>query len=210
MENYENKLLGIVPIPTERVTSTIQLSELMEYVSIHASGEFEIAIRSLVQKLPFGITNWPSFDAYVEDWYLVEVTPFHYNLFYCERGGHDLRVTCSNFMDAAFEVFKIMIPSFTRTSNLIAAKMDHLADQRLLIWLRMSSEIYHMYQINELFGRRMAVTNIAWMSEELVRMGVADHPATAFRKKEHILKGLTLSGFPLEQANEIYNRIDAG
>ncbi|MFH2040372.1 MAG: hypothetical protein ABIJ65_13155 [Chloroflexota bacterium] len=209
MENYEKKLLEIVPLPTERVSGVIQSSELMEYVSIQNAEEMENAIRSLVQKLPFGISFWPSFDSYIDDWYKVEVTPFRYNIFYCERGGYDLRFTCSNFFDAAFEVFKIMIPSYTRTSRLIAAKLDQIADQRLLIWLRMSSEIYHMHQINELFGRRMAVANIAWMSEELVRMGVADHPATAFRKKEHILKGLTLSGYPLEQANEIYNRIDA-
>ena len=207
MENYESKLLGLDPIPTARVTSTVKLSELMKYVSVRETEEFEKTIRSLAQKLPFRVSEWPSFDAYVEDWYKVETTQFQFKIFYCERGGYDLRVSCDNFFDAAYEVFKIVIPSFTRSAGLLAARLDHIADQRLLIWLRMSSEIYHMQQINDLLGRRMAAYNVAWMSEELVRMGVADHPGTAFRKKDHILKGLTLSGYPLEQANEIYDRM---
>jgi hypothetical protein len=210
MENYESKLLGIDPIPTERVISTIKLSDLMGYVSIRDTEGFKKAIQTLALKLPFYIRNWPGFETYVEDWFNVEVTRFRYNFYYCERGGVDLRVSCNDFIDAAFEVFKIAMPLLTRTAGVLAAKLDPIADQRLLIWLRMSSEIYHMQQINDLFGRRMAVANLAWMSEELVRMGVASDPGAAFGKKGHILKGLTLSGYPLEQADEIYNRMESG
>jgi len=68
----------------------------------------------------------------------------------------------------------------------------------------MSSEIYHLFQINKHFGIRRLNSNVAWMCEELVRMGVFQNTSDAFKSKAHIQKGLILSGLPSDFALSLY------
>jgi hypothetical protein len=109
-----------------------------------------------------------------------------------------------------FEIFRIIAPGYTKSASAIATNLDRLADQRLLIWLRMSSEIFHMYQVNDYFGLRVATLNVAWMCQELVRMGVFPNEAKAFASKKHILKGLTISGMPYGDAGRIIHQLRDG
>ncbi len=207
MENYLDKLFSLHPEELEAPKTTIPYGELLKLIPIKDPTHFEKALKDLTRGVPFQTGSWPSFGNYVEDWYMVELSEFCYNLRYCERGGTDLRSKCENIIDLVFETLRIVAPLHTQAASTLAAGLDRLADQRLLIWLRMSSEIYHMYQVNEYFGLRVAVYNVQWMCEELVRMGVFLKGAEAFESKEHILKGLTISGMPKPYASGILQQL---
>jgi hypothetical protein len=207
MENYEKKLLSIKVTESQLKENTFSVAELISFSLIKNIKDFETAILSLVKRLPFQISKLPSFGLYVEDWFKIEVNMYGYELIYCERGSYDKREKCENFFEIAYEIFRIISPTFTKPAEDIASTLDKIVDQRLMIWLQMSSEIYHMFLINKFYGYKTATQNITWMCEELVRMGVADNLENAFNKKDHIIKGITLSGFPISNANEIYKKL---
>lgn len=207
MENYLNKLLALQPQVLDEPKASITYSNLIPSTSIHEPSLFEIAIKKLAEELPFKTNNFPSFGQYIEDWCMVELSEFKRNILYCERGGYDLRSKCVDEIDLAFEIFRIVMPAFTSSASEIAKNLDRLADQRLLIWLRMSSEIYQMYQINQYFGLRVATYNVTWMCEELVRMGVFTNESEAFANEEYIRKGLMLSGMPSQFARNLLSSI---
>jgi hypothetical protein len=207
MENYIDKLLSLQAQVLDSPKTSIPYDKLLELVSIHEPTLFEKAIQKLAKDLPFETHSWPRFGRYVEDWYMVELSEFKYNLLYCERGGYELRNKCANVIDLVFEILRIVAPGYTEVANTIAANLDRMADQRLLIWLRMSSEIFHMYQVNNYFGLRVATHNVTWMCEELVRMGVFSNESDAFESEEHILKGLMLSGLPNEYARRVIHQL---
>ena len=138
---------------------------------------------------------------------MVELSEFRYNLLYCERGSSELRNKCANVIDLVFEILRIVAPGYTEAASTIAASLDRMADQRLLIWLSMSSEIFHMYQVNKYFGLRAAAYNVTWMCEELVRMGVFSNESEAFESEEHILKGLMISGLPNQYARRVIHEL---
>ena len=207
MENYENKLLSLQVQVMEPPKTSIPYGKLLALVSITESALLEKALKELAQDLPFKTNSWPSFGGYVEDWYMVELSEFKRNLLYCERGGYDLRHKCANGIDLVFEIVRIVLPGYTEAARSVAAGLDRMADQRLLLWLQMSSEIYHMYQVNEYFGLRVATYNVTWMCQELVRMGVFANETEAFESEEHLLKGLMSSGMPDEFARRLLHQL---
>jgi hypothetical protein len=207
MENYVDKLLSLQAQVLDSPKASIPYGKLVKLVSIDEPALLEKAIKKLAQDLPFETSSWPRFGHYVEDWYMVELSEFKCNLLYCERGGYELRNKCANVIDLVFEILRIVAPSYTEAASTIAASLDHLADQRLLIWLHMSSEIFYMHQVNEYFGLRMATYNVTWMCEELVRMGVFSNESDALKSEKHILKGLMISGMPKEDANRLIQHL---
>lgn len=207
MENYENKLLSIKTIESTLYENSISSTELISFSSVRNIEDFEKVIHDLTKRLPFRIDKLPSFGLYVDDWYKIEVNQYEYKLIYCERGNNDIREKRNSFFDIAYEVFRITCPSLTEPAEEIATKLDRIIDQRLMIWLQMSSEIYYMFVINKFYGYKSAIKNITWMCEELVRMGVAENLQSSISKKDHIIKGITLSGIPFSKANEIYNKL---
>jgi hypothetical protein len=207
MENYEKKLLSIKVTECPLNESIFSVAELISFSLIKNIKDFETTILSLVKRLPFQISKLPSFGLYVEDWFKIEVNMYGYELIYCERGSYDTREKCEKFIDIAYEIFRIISPTLTKPSEDIALTLDKIVDQRLMIWLKLSSEIYHMFLINRFYGYKSATKNITWMCEELVRMGVADNLENAFNKKDHMIKGITLSGLPISIANEIYYKL---
>jgi hypothetical protein len=207
MENYATKLLSLQAQVLAPPKTSISYSKLLELVAIDEPAVLEKAIKKLAQELPFETHAWPGFGHYVEDWYMVELSEFKCNLLYCERGGYDLRNKCANVIDLVFEILRIVAPGYTEAASTIAASLDHLADQRLLIWLQMSSEIYHMHQVNQYFGNRVATYNVTWMCEELVRMGVFSTESEAFESEICILKGLMISGMPNEYARTLLQQL---
>jgi len=207
LENYEKKLLSIKVTESPLNESIFSVAELISFSLIKNTKDFETTIVSLVRRLPFQVPKLPSFGLYVEDWFKIEVNLYGYELIYCERGNYDIRERSDNFFDITFEIFRIISPSLTESAKNIASTIDKIEDQRLLIWLQMSSEIYYMFKINEFYGYKSSTKNITWMCEELVRMGVAENLQNAFNKKDHIIKGITLSGIPITKANEIYNKL---
>lgn len=207
MENYIDKLFSLQPHVLDSPKTSSPYGGLLKFAPIRDPILFEKALKELATSLPFKAGSWPSFDGYVEDWYVVELNEFRCNLHYCERGGYDLRNKCANVIDLVFEIFRIISPGYTQAASALAAGLDHLADQRLLIWLRMSSEIYHMVQVNEYFGLRTATYNVTWMCEELVRMGVFSDETEAFKSTQHMLKGLMLSGMPGDDANRLLRQL---
>jgi hypothetical protein len=209
MENYVDKLLSLQAQVLDSPKTSIPYGKLLKLTSIKEPALLETAMKQLAQDLPFKATSWPSFGKYVEDWYMVELSEFKCNLLYCERGGYDLRHKCTNVIDLVFEILRIVVPGYTEAARSIAASLDRIADQRLLIWLRMSSEIFYMVQVNEYFGLRVATYNVTWMCEELVRMGVFASEAEAFESEKHILKGLTISGMPYEYARRLLHKLKA-
>jgi hypothetical protein len=205
MKNYVSKLLSLEPSSYSVPKGSLSYGDLLELSPLREVALFEKKIRALAKKLPFKTSSWPSFGGYREDWFKVSVSEFDFQLSYCERGSCGLRANCETPIDLAFEIFKIVSPTYTRGGETIAAKLDRIADQRMLIWLEMSSEVFHMFQINKSFGVRAAARNITWMCEELVRMGVFASPTEAFNEEAHAINGLMLSGLPKEEAINILN-----
>jgi hypothetical protein len=107
----------------------------------------------------------------------------------------------------SYQILNVVSPSLTPSASKAAHNLDAIKEQRLLIWLHMSSKIFHMYQANSYFGTRMLHTNVTWMCEELVRMGVFSNPKDAFQSKKHILHGLMLSGLPKSMASTLYEEL---
>jgi hypothetical protein len=207
MENYAEKLLSLQAQVLEPPKTSVPFGRLMKLASMEEPTLLEKAIKKLAQDLPFQVSSWPGFGQYVEDWYMVELSEFKCNLLYCERGGYELRNKCEDVIDLVFEILRIVTPVYTESARTIAASLDRIADQRLLIWLRMSSEIFYMYQVNEYFGLRLAAYNVTWMCEELVRMGVYSNESDALEDQKYILKGLMISGMPMEYANRLLQQL---
>jgi len=206
--SYEAKLLSITADELPSPKGSIPFSELVGLVSIRSKGAYEQELRKLARKLPYKTDLWPSFGQYVEDWYRVEIGQFKRQLQYCERGGCDVREDCENLIDLSYHILTIVSPGLTSSASRVAESLDRIKDQRLLIWLRMSSEIFHMYQVNSYFGERMLNANVAWMCEELVRMGIFKTPYDAFKSQRHILQGLMLSGLPKSTASKLYQELE--
>ncbi|BCE03521.1 hypothetical protein [Marinicellulosiphila megalodicopiae] len=207
MENYESKLLSINTDEVPLIKDCIAYAEFSFLESIKTTDAYECALRKLAEKLPYKTFSWPSFGQYREDWYRVEVGEFRHELQYCERGSCQVRESFENLIDLSYQILKIVSCSLTPSSIKIAEALDRIKDQRLLIWLRMSSEICHMFQINHNFGMRMLKANVTWMCEELVRMRVFNKPADAFKSEKHIVQGLTLSGLSKSAASQLYNEL---
>ena len=204
MENYESQLLSVNTDEMPLTNDCIPYADFSSLLSIKTVDAYERALRDLAKKLPYKTSAWPSFGQYNEDWYRVEVGEFKRELQYCERGSCRVRESCKNLIDLSYQILNIVSPSLTLSALKVAETLDQIEDQRLLIWLHMSSEIFHMYQINSYFGIRMLNKNVAWMCEELVRMGVFGNTADAFKSEKHIIQGLMLSGLPKYTASALY------
>lgn len=204
MKSYEAKLLSLIademPIPI----ANIPYASLSILLLLNDNDGYEHSIRKLADKLPYKLSAWPVFGQYVDDWYRVEVNEFKQQLQYCERGSCNNVADCEDNIDLSYRIFGIVSPSLTSSALKIANVLDRIEDQRLLIWLQMSSEIFHMYQVNQYFGMRKLNSNVGWMCEELVRMGIFDNPLDAIHSSNHILKGLMLSGLPKSMALKLY------
>ena len=204
MENYEAKFLSVTTDEMPSPKGCIPYADFASLVSIKTVDAYERELRNLAKKLPYKTTSWPSFGQYNEDWYRVEVGEFKRELQYCERGSCQVRESCENLIELSYQILNIVSPSLTQSASKVAETLHRIKDQRLLIWLRISSEIFHMYQINNYFGIRMLSANVAWMCEELVRMGVFGNTADAFKSERHIIQGLMLSGLPKSTASTLY------
>lgn len=204
---YESKLLSLtveeLPIPK----SFIPYANLSALLSIEKIDIYENELRKLAKRLPYETTSWPSFGEYVENHIRVNINAFQYHLLHCERGSCQVIEDCKNIIDLSYQILKIVSPSKTPSALKIAESLDRILDQRLLIWLSMSSEIFYMYNVNKYFGTRALYTNVTWMCEELVRMGVFEDAFTAFCSKKHIVHGLTLSGLPKSTASKFYEEL---
>jgi hypothetical protein len=207
MENYLEKLLSLRPEELDPPQAALPYGEFLKLLPINDPLLFGRVLRDLAKRLPFATASWPSFGIYFEEVYMVKLTEFRSDLLYCERGGTDLRRRCANRIDLAYEILRIAAPDLTPTALPLAQGLDHLADQRLLIWLRMSSAIHHMFQVNEVFGLRAAAEDVQWMCAELVRMGVFADETQAFEDREVVQKGLTLSGMPAAFAGDLLRRL---
>jgi hypothetical protein len=207
MENYEAKLLSIKSEELSLPKGNILFGDLIELVSIKNNDAYERSLKKLAIQLPYQTSLWPSFGKYCEDWYKVEVGEFKRQLLYCERGSCTVREDCQNLIDLSYHILNIVSPGFTPSAVRISENLDRIKDQRLLIWLGRSSEIYHMYQVNQYFGVRMLNANVAWMCEELVRMGVFKWASDAFKSEWHIVQGLRLSGLPKGFALNLYQEL---
>ncbi|NLR91731.1 hypothetical protein [Flammeovirga agarivorans] len=207
MKNYEEQLLSISAEELPKPMSILPYQELITLTSIQSSKDYEIELIKLSEKLPFKISKLPTFGGYSEDWFNVEVNGFKHQLQYCERGSLDILKDCHNQLELFFEILNAVIPSFTSSAIEIANTLDVIKDQRLLIWLRMSSKIYFMYQVNHFFGKSMLTQNVTWMCQELVRMGIFETEKQAFNSKEHIIKGICLCGTPNDMAESLYHEL---
>lgn len=210
MENYSEKLFSLQPALLDPPVTSLPLGEFVKMVSIKDPLVFEEALKRLAKALPFETHSWPAFGTYRDDDHMVELSEFKCNLLYCERGGTGLRAKCDNLIDLSYEILRVVAPALTQSAAELAAGLDRFADQRLMIWLRMSSEIYHMHQVNRSFGLRAATSNVTWMCQEWVRMGVFASEAAAFASDPHLLKGLTLSGMPNEAAALLLHALKYG
>lgn len=207
MENYESKLLSITTDEMPLTESCIPYADFSSLLSINIVETYEQELRQLAKKLPYKTSSWPSFGQYHEDSYRVELDEFKRELQYCERGHCDARENCENLIDLSYHILKIVSPGLTPSALKVAETLDQIQDQRLLIWLNMSSEIFHMYQINSYFGVRTLHANVTWMCEELVRMGVFSNTDEAFKSEKHIVQGLMLSGLPKSTASRLYQEL---
>lgn len=207
MENYEAQLLSITTDEMLPPKGNIPYADLSALVSIKTTDAYERGLRKVAEKLPYSTESWPSFGLYVEDWYKVEVSEFKRQLQYCERGSCQVREDCENLIDLSYQILSVVSPGLTSSASKVAEGLDRIKDQRLLIWLRMSSEIFHMYQVNKYFGTRMLNANVTWMCEELVRMKVFSNTSEAFKSEKHILQGLMLSGMPKSMAAVLYHEL---
>jgi len=207
MENYESKLLSVITDEMPLTKGCIPYADFSSLVSIKTVDAYERALHDLAKKLPYKMSSWPSFGQYSEDWFRVEVGEFKRELQYCERGSCQVIERCENLIDLSYQILNIASPRLTPSAVKVADTLDQIKDQRLLIWLRMSSKIYHMYLINSYFGIRMLNANVTWMCEELVRMGIFGNTSDAFKSEMHIVKGLMLSGLPKSAASSLYQEL---
>jgi len=207
MKNYETKFLSTVSDEMHFSRCCIPYADLASLVTLEAADAYERALRELANQLPCKTSSWPSFGGYPDAGYRVELGPLKYQLQFRERGSLGVVANCKNIIDLSYHVFKIVLPRFTPSASNVAESLHRIHDQRLLIWLAMSSEIFHMYQINNNFGSRVLNSNVSWMCTELVRMGVYDNVADSFESEKHILQGLTLSGMPKSEAQVFYQEL---
>lgn len=207
MENYEAQLLSITTEEMSIPRGSITYADLSVLISIKNTEAYDRELRKLARKLPYKTSSWPGFGQYVEDWYKVQVGEFERQLQYCERGRCQVREDCENLIDLSYHILNIVSPSLTPSASKAAESLDRIKDQRLLIWLRMSSKLFYMYQVNKYFGTRMLNSNVTWMCDELVRMGVFDNTSAALKSEKHILKGLMLSGLPENTASMLYQEL---
>ena len=209
MQNYVEKLLELDPIQPIYTPNSAPLQLLTAYKATGDAKVLEAMLRALAQRLPYFLGQWPSFSDYEDDWYLVQATFLHFDVVYCERGGLDKRKTGLNFVEVTYEIFKIAQPIYSREAETLAAALERINDQRLLIWLRMASQIKHMFEVNHHFGWRSFYANVMWMCEELVRMGVCNTAAEGFEQREVIIHALKIGGLPEEVAQSMYEQASA-
>lgn len=204
---YGAQLLSLsmekLPLPK----SSIPYSDLSILIPIKDIHTYEYELKKLAQKLPYGTKSWPSFGQYVEDRCRVVVNEFQHQLEYCERGSYRIINNCENIIDLSYQILNIAFPSLTPSALKVANSLDQTIDQRLILWLGMSSEIFYMYTVNKYFGIRMLNANVTWMCEELVRMEVFENPFTALHSEKYIVQGLMLSGLPQIMASKIYKEL---
>jgi hypothetical protein len=141
----------------------------------------------------------------VEGHYLI-YKEFTFQYAYSERGSTSIIAKCNNLIELTYYFFKHYIMKHTSSTAEIFKTLDRIDDHRLLIWLRMSAEIYNMFQINKSYGEKTLKCNIIWMCEELVRMKLFTCPSKALRNKQYIIHGLKLSGMPESFAQQIYTK----
>lgn len=204
MKAYETQLLSLRPAEEPVPRGHLPFTDFTDLISADTSIAYERELRRLARKLPYKTSSWPVFGEYVEDWHRVEVAGSKRQLLYCERGSCEVIEGCEHLIDLSYHVLKVVAPVFTFSASKVAEQLDRIKDQRLLIWLRMSSEIFHMYQVNSYFGVRTLNANVTWMCEELVRMGLFTNVSDAFKSERHILQGLRISGMPSAKASELY------
>lgn len=207
MENYEKRLFDIKPSELSKPVSCISYQQLAILASIESSKKYEVEVNKLTELLPFKVSKLPSFGEYTEDWFNVEVNTWKNQLQYCERGRTDIRKNCENQIFLYYYILDAVMPSLTSSAMEIFKKLDQIKDQRLIIWLSMSSKIYLMYQVNKYFGKSMLIKNTTWMCQELVRMGIFKTTSEAFNSEKHIIHGLRISGAPIEFAKELYTEL---
>lgn len=206
-ENYESQLLALNPEPLPVPYGCLPYRDLVGLVSIDTVKTYERRLRELAKMLPYQISSWPCFGEYCEDGYSVDVGPLNYQLLYCERGRCDVREDCKNLVDLSYAIFSLVSPNLTTAASKLTKNLDGIKDQRLILWLRMSSEIYHLFQVNRCFGSRKLTDNLIWMCQELVRMGVSQNSSEAFNSERHIMQGLKLSGLPETLAADLYREL---
>ena len=207
MENYESKLITLRPNAIPLKTGCIPYSDFAPLISIISAEVYERKLHQLARKLPHETLHWPRFGQYNDYGYKVELGETLYELKYCERGSCELIEKCENIIDLSYQIFKAATPSGTSSTSTIIESLDSIKDQRLIIWLRMSSEIFRMYEINNYFGLRTLNLNVTWMCEELVRMGAFRNTYDAFKSEKHIVQGLMLSGLAKSTASTLYQEL---
>lgn len=204
---YESKLLALTIEELSVPKSFIPYFNLSTLLPIIKIDIYEHELKELAKRLPYKTMSWPSFGQYVENYIRVDINAFQYQLSHCERGSCLVIEDCENIIDLSYQILKVVSPSMTPSALNISKTLDRIIDQRLLIWLSKSSEIFHMYSVNKHFGTRALYSNVTWMCEELVRMEVFKNPFDAFRSEKHIVHGIMLSGLPKTVALELYKEL---
>jgi len=133
VENYEVKLLSLMPNELPAPKGHIPFADLVSLTSIQSNDIYERGLRQLANNLPYQTSLWPAFGEYLEDWYRIEIGEFKRQLLYCERGHCDVRKDCENLIELSYHILGIVSPALTPAATKIAKSLDRIQDQRLLI-----------------------------------------------------------------------------
>lgn len=205
--SYERKLMAIrspvLPYPKERLSDAFLKHHLRGITEIE---DYAVAFQTFANTLSFKVPEHLVFGHYAEDCTSVKVENGKYQLYYCERGGWHLEADCRDLVDLTYAIFSDILP-LTASAKTTLASLDRIKDQRLILWLKMSSEIYHAFKVNEVFGERKLKENVSWMSEELVRTQVFKTPESAMQSEKHIVQGFMLGGMPKDMAQTLYRHL---
>lgn len=192
---YSERLFALQPSVEPLEPAIFSDADFQAWQTVSNVTDAEQRLSELAVKTPFANKRLPSFDDYQEDWYWIRPAEKAklFDVIYCERGTLSTHYRDCTFPLVVHAVADLCLPPISHAAVTLAADLDSIKDQRIILWLKQSCVLRQMYELHPQLGNHHAVTTIKWMREELARMGVEV-------KDTHLIRGLMLSGILRDDA----------
>jgi len=182
---------------------SVPLGEIIAQSTTKNDRAIEQAMVALARELPFALGPWPSFTENVEDNFRVKVSLGAIDVQMIERGQARYGHQGLTFVDAFYEVTRLLAPQLSTEAKAAIESADADAKQ-LRPWLASASLVKHMFEVNVYYGRRAASLILWWMCDRLVKTGAYPTLQHAADAQATLVHALRLGGIPDNVARRIY------